>query len=63
MKNIHDLLVEGMPQFRDQDVLGVFTDNHDNSRFLHNGKINRYKSVSIYAMFCRGIPIVYYGSE
>jgi alpha-amylase len=50
--------------FKDINALGVFVDNHDNSRFL-NGNTNRkgFTAAIIFGMFAEGIPIVYYGSE
>jgi len=50
--------------FKNQDVLGVFVDNHDNARYLnqYNDKRN-FKSALAFALSVRGIPITYYGSE
>lgn len=46
------------------DYWGVFVDNHDNARFLHNyGNKNNLKSALCFSLFFRGIPIVYYGDE
>lgn len=50
--------------FNDIDALGIFVDNHDNSRFLNSqGNRNMFKSALVFAMTARGIPFYYYGSE
>ena len=51
--------------FKDLDALGLFVDNHDNARFLHNhgGKNNQLKSATVFSLTGRGIPFVYYGTE
>ena len=50
--------------YRDQDILGVFVDNHDMSRFLsvHNN-VENFKSALILSLTAPGIPFVYMGSE
>jgi len=51
--------------FKDLDALGLFVDNHDNARFLHNhgGKNNQLKAATIFSLTGRGIPFVYSGTE
>ena len=51
--------------FKDIDALGVFVDNHDNARFLHNfsGKNAQLRSATVFTLTTRGIPFVYYGTE
>ena len=50
--------------FSDPSLLGVFTDNHDNPRFLSlTSDIWLYKAFLTYSLTTTGIPIVYYGSE
>lgn len=51
--------------FKDIDALGVFVDNHDNARFLHNhpGKNAQLRSATVFSLTTRGIPFVYYGTE
>mmetsp|Transcript_3241 Transcript_3241/g.3188 ORF Transcript_3241/g.3188 Transcript_3241/m.3188 type:complete len:214 (-) Transcript_3241:236-877(-) len=50
--------------FNDIDALGVFLDNHDNSRFLHNNDDrDMFTSALIFTLTSRGIPFYYYGSE
>lgn len=55
--------------------MGLFTDNHDNPRFLsdevcagHNGRsfddcVVLYKSLFTLTLTSVGIPMIYYGSE
>lgn len=55
---------EEQGKFSDIDALGVFVDNHDNPRFLHNnGDHKAFTSAIVFSMTSRGIPFVYYGSE
>jgi len=51
--------------FNDIDALGVFVDNHDNARFLHNhgGKNKQLAAATVFSLTTRGIPFVYYGTE
>ena len=50
--------------FKDVDALGIFVDNHDNSRFLNTNSDQRlFKSALAFALTARGIPFFYYGSE
>jgi len=51
--------------FKDIDALGLFVDNHDNARFLHNhgGKNEQLKAATVFSLTGRGIPFVYYGTE
>lgn len=54
----------GTAAWRDVGLLGVFTDNHDNARFV---SVQRdaalYAAALAYSILSDGIPIVYYGSE
>lgn len=52
-------------KFKDLDALGVFVDNHDNARFLHNfsGKKAQLRNATVFSLTTRGIPFVYYGTE
>ena len=64
MYEIKNRLEQDLPQFRDIDALGIFVDNHDNERFLHNdGRHQKFKSALALSFFFRGISIMYYGSE
>jgi len=50
--------------FKDPSVLGVFVNNHDNTRFLHeNSNRNRFINAIVFSLLSNGIPIVYYGDE
>lgn len=62
IKNRYD--AEGS-HFKDIDALGVFVDNHDNARFLHNhkGKNAQLRNATVFSLTTRGIPFVYYGTE
>ena len=51
-------------KYKDPTVLGVFIDNHDNTRFLN--ETNNKKSLdnaSVFTVFFEGIPVLYYGDE
>ncbi len=64
MRTIADRWASNLKAFRDVDALGLFVDNHDNSRFLHqNGDIRLFKSAITFSLCARGIPFFYYGSE
>ena len=41
MYNIRDRYNQESQHFKDIDALGVFVDNHDNPRFLHNHGNNK----------------------
>eukprot|EP01022_Parablepharisma_sp_SALTPOND_P029956 TRINITY_DN74_c0_g2_i2.p1 TRINITY_DN74_c0_g2~~TRINITY_DN74_c0_g2_i2.p1 ORF type:complete len:465 (-),score=24.10 TRINITY_DN74_c0_g2_i2:75-1469(-) len=48
----------------EQDYMGLFVDNHDNPRFLHDyGNWDNLVGALVFSLFYRGIPIVYYGDE
>jgi alpha-amylase len=53
--------------YADPTLLGVFSDNHDNPRFMHGlnnpADVPRYKGALGWTLLGDGIPIVYYGSE
>ena len=51
--------------FPDRSILGMFIDNHDNSRFLcfHGDKLPSYHAAQAFVLLHDGIPIVYYGAE
>jgi alpha-amylase len=64
MRTISDRWATNMQHFKDVDALGIFVDNHDNSRFLHsNGDQRLFKSALAFSLTARGIPFYYYGSE
>ena len=51
--------------FKDLSTLGLFVDNHDNARFLHNhgGKNAQLRNATVFSLTGLGIPFVYYGTE
>ena len=64
MRTISNRWATNNQYFKDVDALGIFVDNHDNSRFLHtNGDQRLFKSALVFALTARGIPFFYYGSE
>lgn len=52
-------------QFKNVDLLGLFTDNHDMPRFLSHSplEIESFKNSLVFTLTARGIPFFYYGSE
>lgn len=53
-----------MSAFENQDLLGVFVDNHDQPRFLnYSTDLRQFRSALAFTLCSRGIPIIYYGSE
>eukprot|EP00831_Metopus_contortus_P033636 TRINITY_DN2693_c0_g1_i2.p1 TRINITY_DN2693_c0_g1~~TRINITY_DN2693_c0_g1_i2.p1 ORF type:complete len:225 (-),score=26.81 TRINITY_DN2693_c0_g1_i2:168-842(-) len=49
---------------KELNYMGLFGDNHDNERFLHES--NNWDSLEgllVFTLFFKGIPIVYYGDE
>lgn len=64
MYNIRNKFNEEANYFLDIDALGLFVDNHDNSRMLSwSNNVNAYKAALAFSLTHRGIPFVYYGSE
>lgn len=64
MYSIRNTLNYEKTKFKDLDALQVFTDNHDNRRFLNiNNDRKAFQASLIFSIFCQGIPGVYYGSE
>lgn len=54
--------VEMGKHFKNQDLLGNFVDNHDNSRFLNEYNDTRmFKAALAFTIASRGIPFTYYG--
>ena len=54
----------GKAAYADPSLLGVFTDNHDNARFMHvSSDKGTYLAAVAYSLLSDGVPIVYYGSE
>ena len=65
MGNIKTRYDQEAPYFTDIDALGVFVDNHDNARFLHNhsGGYAKLRNATVFSLTTKGIPFVYYGTE
>lgn len=65
MGNLKTRYDEEAKYFSDIDALGLFVDNHDNARFLHNhpSKNAQLRNAIVFSLTGRGIPFVYYGSE
>jgi alpha-amylase len=64
MYGIKNRFNEEGSHFSDIDALGLFVDNHDNARFLHQYSDKQmFKNALTFALTSRGIPFYYYGSE
>ena len=64
MTVLRDSLDEQSKLFKDVSVLGLFSENHDQPRFLSlTNDLSMYKNVLVYTILGEGIPIIYYGSE
>jgi len=65
MKKIDNRYSAEGSHFSDIDALGLFVDNHDNARFLHNhpGNNRGLTAATVFSLTGRGIPFVYYGTE
>ena len=64
MYEIRSTMMNSQGAYSDVDALGVFIDNHDNSRFLSmTPSIPLFKAALTFVTFAQGIPIIYYGSE
>eukprot|EP00484_Ammonia_sp_Unknown_P018717 CAMPEP_0197045500 /NCGR_PEP_ID=MMETSP1384-20130603/21346_1 /TAXON_ID=29189 /ORGANISM="Ammonia sp." /LENGTH=454 /DNA_ID=CAMNT_0042477123 /DNA_START=1 /DNA_END=1365 /DNA_ORIENTATION=+ len=68
MTRIDDMVQEYKANFVDYTALSIFTDNHDNSRWLcefaeSDGDLTNYKNALLFMLTFPGIPMVYYGTE
>jgi len=64
MEQIGQAVTAARAKYADTSLLGVFTDNHDNPRFMHETTDQgTYRAAIAYSILSDGIPIVYYGSE
>ena len=64
MQQLWGLFIEYNTYFKDPTVLGTFSDNHDNARFLNlTTDTANYKNALTYTLTSRGVPIIYYGTE
>lgn len=64
MNQIQSTLQACASLFKDLDALALFTDNHDNPRFLNERNDHTaYRNALLYTLTAQGIPIIYQGSE
>ena len=64
MRQLGDAWRSGQSAWKDLGLLGVFSDNHDNPRFLHDqSDLALFKALLAYTLLSDGIPVTYYGSE
>jgi len=65
MRELGEAWRAGVAAYSDVRSLGVFTDNHDNPRFMSQGgaDVGAYRAAIAYSILSDGIPILYYGSE
>lgn len=67
MYNVRQQYTDWYKVTNDISAYGLFTDNHDNPRFLSyctwNGCLALYKSWIAFTLTSIGIPIIYYGTE
>ena len=64
MTVLADSLEDQRKLFKDVTVLGLFSENHDQPRFLSmTSDLSLYRNLLVYTVLGEGIPIVYYGSE
>ncbi len=64
MFNIRSVIQASIEHYDDTGALGLFIDNHDNTRFLYSVSDRvLYQNALTFVLFARGVPIVYYGAE
>lgn len=64
MHGIRNVLATYKQYFSDPTGLGVFVDNHDVTRFLHDQRDwKQLQNALTYTVFAEGISIIYYGTE
>ena len=64
LEQIGQAVTAARAKYADTGLLGVFVDNHDNPRFMHETTDQAtYRAAIAYSILSDGIPIVYYGSE
>lgn len=64
MYQLRNLINEENQKFKDATILGTFSDNHDNARFLHyHPDLKNYQNNVVFNLYMQGIPIIYYGTE
>lgn len=61
---LNDAIVKTGQDYKWENDLPVFIDNHDMARFLTiNSSYTRLHQALAFVLTCRGIPLVYYGTE
>lgn len=61
---IDSILSQEALTFQQPNDLVTFIDNHDRPRFLSiNGNLNRLHEALAFLLTCRGVPVIYYGTE
>jgi glycosidase len=61
---IDSVLVQEAANFQQANDLVTFIDNHDRQRFLSiNNNRNRLHEALAFLLTCRGVPVIYYGTE
>jgi glycosidase len=61
---IEDVLSQETLNFHQVNDLVTFIDNHDRQRFLSiNNNRNRLHEALAFLLTCRGVPVIYYGTE
>jgi glycosidase len=61
---IDGVLAQEASNFRQVNDLVTFIDNHDRPRFLSiNNNQNRLHEALAFLLTCRGVPVIYYGTE
>ena len=64
MKKLKEYWDDSRNIYKDPTILGVFIDNHDNKRYLNEGRsVKSLENASIFTVFFEGIPVLYYGDE
>lgn len=64
MRDLENHFQNEYPLYRDPGLLGVFTDNHDNARFLNvRNDLDAWRSFLTFSLTVEGIPCLYYGGE
>lgn len=61
---IDGVLSQEASNFQQVNDLVTFIDNHDRQRFLSiNNNPNRLHEALVFLLTCRGVPVIYYGTE
>ena len=64
MRKLQDYWDNSRPKYPNPKILGVFIDNHDNKRYLNEGRSKEsLENAGVFTIFFEGIPVWYYGDE